>query len=361
MQPQPPNLKISRFYKFKKWLKKHWIVVSIVFAAIIIASAFVHSIMSIKYDASAPISSSNPKPKPAEKYYSALSGQEVPDESAIKDPVTAVMIENSLEARPQSGLKQAEVVYEAVAEGGITRFMALYQQNKPELIGPVRSLRLYYLDWAAPFQASIAHVGGSRNALAEVKNGSYRDIDQYSNADTYWRSTDRYAPHNMYTSFERIDAINKSKGYEKSIFASFKRSSDKPSETPNASSIVVNFSGPLYNTSYAYNTETNSYLRNLAGEPHNDKEHGQITPKVVIVLQVDTQTREGDSSNEDIVTSGSGQAHVFQNGTVQEAIWQKSGRSSPLELVDTEGESIKLNRGQTWISAITNRGSVSWQ
>ena len=77
--------------------------------------------------------------------------------------------------------KHAEVVYEAIAEGGITRFEAFYQQNKPQLIGPVRSVRPYYIDWAVPYQPSFAHVGGSAVALKEIRNGKYRDLDQFFN------------------------------------------------------------------------------------------------------------------------------------------------------------------------------------
>ena len=107
------------------------------------------------------------------------------------------MIENSPDARPQSGIKQAGVVYEAIAEGGITRFLALYQEAKPGLIGPVRSVRMYYVDWAAPYNASIAHIGGSAAALAEVRNGNYRDIDQFFNSGSYWRAI--ATPRTMYT------------------------------------------------------------------------------------------------------------------------------------------------------------------
>ena len=99
------------------------------------------------------------KPAVPEKFYSRLSGVEVASKELETAPVFGVMIENSIPARPQSGLNQAEVVFEAIAEGGITRFLALYQQNKPELIGPVRSVRGYYIDWASGFDASIAHVG----------------------------------------------------------------------------------------------------------------------------------------------------------------------------------------------------------
>jgi hypothetical protein len=147
--------------------------------------------------------------KPDPVYYSTLTGKKVKDEAMTTWPTAAIMIENSPDARPQSGLKQAGVVYEAIAEGGITRFLALYQEDKPTLIGPVRSLRPYFVDWLTPYNASVVHVGGSSAALKRIRNGEYRDIDQFFNASTYWRSTDRYAPHNVYTNFNRIDALKK--------------------------------------------------------------------------------------------------------------------------------------------------------
>lgn len=153
-------------------------------------------------------------PKPAEKFYSPLSGVLVADQAATKRAVTAVMIENSPDARPQSGLAEADVVFEAVAEGGITRFIALYQNSRPSLIGPVRSLRAYYADWAAGFDPSVAHVGGSGDALTMIRSGNYGvDIDQFFNAGAYWRANDRAAPHNVYTNFEKLDALNASKNH----------------------------------------------------------------------------------------------------------------------------------------------------
>ncbi len=101
-----------------------------------------------------------PAPEPV-KYYSPLTGMLVPDEATTKLAVTGMMIENSPDARPQSGIKDSGVVFEAIAEGGITRFLVLYQEQKPQLIGPVRSVRIYDLDWLAAFDASIGHVGGS--------------------------------------------------------------------------------------------------------------------------------------------------------------------------------------------------------
>ena len=347
---------------FLNWLSKHRLAVAIIIGALVVSGIFCGSLWALYNRPSPEESLFAIKPKKVEKFYSPLTGVEVADESKTKQPVTGVMIENSPDARPQSGLKKAGVVYEAVAEGGITRFMALYQQDKPALIGPVRSLRLYYLNWATPYQASIAHVGGSGNALSEVRNGSNRDIDQFYNAESYWRAGDRYAPHNMYTSGEKLDQLNDSKGYKESLFESFARTDGKPATEQNASRIAIDFSAPLYNTTYVYDSKTNTYARNLAGEPHIDREDGQITPTVVVAIAVSAELRPGNDGYEDIATTGSGTAYIFQGGSVIQATWQKDGATSPLQLKDAEGKAISLYRGQTWIAAyITGRGGITWQ
>lgn len=303
------------------------------------------------------------KPKPvAQKFYSPLTGLLVADEAATKQPATAIMIENSPDARPQSGLKQSGVVYEAIAEGGITRFLTLHQQDKPQIIGPVRSLRPYYVDWLAPYNASVAHVGGSPEALAEVRNGNYRDIDQFFNAGSYWRSTDRYAPHNVYTSFEKLDALNAQKGYKESIFTGFTRTDGKASETPDATSITINLSSALYNTTYAYDKASNTYLRSQAGGPHLDREDGQIAPSVVVAMKVAKNPAMEDGHHETITTIGSGEAVIFQNGVAQTVTWTKKDKGSQIIFTNAEGKDVPLVRGQTWIAAVPNgSGSVSWK
>lgn len=308
-----------------------------------------------------------PEVKPVVKqpdpvFYSPLTGVKVKDEKATKQPVTAIMIENSPDARPQSGLKQAGVVYEAIAEGGITRFLALYQEGKPKLIGPVRSVRMYYVDWLAPYNPSIAHVGGSAAALKEIRNGSYRDIDQFFNAGSYWRATDRYAPHNVYTNFTRLDALNKSKGFTSSSFTGFQRKDGKAADKPTATSIAINFSSYLFNTQYTYNKKTNTYARSQAGAPHKDREKGTISPSVVIAMHVNMHLVMEDGARESIKTTGSGKATIFQDGKAINATWKKSSRKGQLQFVDKDGKEIALNRGQTWISAVPNgSGSVSWE
>lgn len=305
------------------------------------------------------------KPKPAPepvKYYSPLTGNLVENEAITTQAVTGIMIENSPDARPQSGLKDSGVVFEAIAEGGITRFLALYQEQKPQLIGPVRSVRMYYVDWVAAFNASVAHIGGSAAALAEVRNGNYRDIDQFFNAGAYWRATDRYAPHNVYTSFAKLDELNVSKGYTTSTFTGFTRKDSKASEAPNATSVNVQVSSALFNSAYTYNPATNTYDRLQAGAPHTDREAGQISPRVVIAMKVTEQKVFEDGWREQINAVGNGTAYIFQDGTVQEVTWSKASRADQIKFTDATGADVPLARGQTWITAVPNStGGVTWQ
>lgn len=342
------------------WAKKYRLSVSLVTGAVIIAGVFNFTLWEHSRNSKSDNNQQRAlKPKPT-KLYSSLTGLEVAEQAAITSPTTAVMIENSPDARPQSGLKSAGVVYEAVAEGGITRFLAIFQGDKPELIGPVRSLRYYYLNWAAPYQASIAHVGGSYNALEEVRNGHHRDIDQSFNSGAYWRASDRVAPHNVYTSGTKLDELNKAKEFNQSKFNGFARADNKPATDPVANNIQIGFSSPTYATSYSYNPEQNNYSRSLAGQPHNDREQGQLTPVVIIAIEVQTVSRGGSDGYQDIVTTGSGKATIFQSGTATEASWHKKGLFEPLEVLDSDNQPIKLNRGQTWVSAVTSTGSISW-
>lgn len=291
-------------------------------------------------------------------YYSKLTGLQVENETNITKPVTAVMIENSPEARPQSGLNDAEIIFEAIAEGGITRFMALYQNNSSNIIGPVRSVRIYYINWLAGFDASIAHAGGSSEALAEVRNGNYVDLDQFFNAGTYWRSDDRYAPHNLYTSSDNLNALNSAKGFTESDFTGFARIDGAPATVLDATNISIDISSYLFNSTYAYSVDNNNYQRSQAGEAHLDREDGQLAPSVIIALHVNEYTQ--DDGHENIENIGSGNATIFQNGTVINAIWTKNSKTSQISFTDAVGAEIPLVRGQTWIVAVPNRGEVTW-
>jgi len=300
------------------------------------------------------------KPPPP-KFYSPLTGNLVADEAATTQAVTAIMIENSPDARPQSGLKDSGVVFEAIAEGGITRFAVIYQQEKPGLIGPVRSVRMYYVDWMAAFNASLAHIGGSASALVEVRNGNYRDIDQFFNAKSYYRATDRFSPHNVYTTFERLDALNVAKGFTSSTFTGFTRKDSVASTAPTATSIAVTISSRIFNSSYTYNPTTNTYDRFHAGIPHLDRESGQISPRVVVVMAIPERTIFEDGYRQQIDAIGSGTATIFQDGTVQAVTWTKASKTEQITFTDADGVDVPLARGQTWLTSVPQTGGVTWQ
>lgn len=340
-------------------LAKYWVGIAIVMTATIAAAVLIDLLTDVDFGDSISIIVRKPKPP---VYYAKLSGIEVGNQAQINAPVTAIMIENSPAARPQSGLAAAEVVFEAIAEGGITRFLAIYQANQPQLIGPVRSVRPYYVSWLAPFNASVAHVGGSSKALAEVRNGNYRDIDQFFNGGSYWRSRDRVAPHNVYTSFERLNALNAAKSYTSSDPQMFARQAAKAAETVTASKINFTISSSTYNSSYVYNQDTNNYTRWQAGQPHLDREAGEIRADAVIGLIVNETKILEDGWRENIETIGSNKAYIFQNGTVTEATWKKADQFSQIYFYDANGKEIAINRGKVWLSAVpASSERVSWQ
>jgi hypothetical protein len=360
------NKKPNLWSRLKHWSRRHLLILISSAVILLIASATILIIMMLHKN---PEPAPTPKPTPVKavvippvKYYSPLTGLQLADKAATTQPVTAIMIENSPDARPQSGLKDSGVVFEAIAEGGITRFMVIYQQEKPQLIGPVRSIRLYDAEWLAAFNSSIGHVGGSMGGLAEIRNGSYRDIDQFFNAGSYWRASDRYAPHNVYTSFAKLDALNAAKGYTSSNFTGFTRTDAKPSTTPDASTVNVTVSSALYNSTYQYDATTNTYKRFQAGAPHLDRESGQIAPTVVIAMRVNESTVLQDGYREQISTIGEGAATIFQNGTAASATWRKTSKASQITFTNAAGADVPLVRGQTWIAAVPNgAGDVSWK
>lgn len=297
-------------------------------------------------------------PKPTTEA-SNLTGMQVPIGSN-QTPITGIMIENSPDARPQSGLNAAGVVFEAIAEGGITRFLTLFQEAQPDYVGPVRSVRPYYIRWARGFDAAIAHVGGSGEALQMIRSPGYKDLDQFFNTGPYWRISQRYAPHNMYTSVPKLIELEKSKGYTSSNFVGFPRKAEKPSATPNAKSIDFTISSPLYYAHYDYDVASNSYKRSEGGKPHIDEKSGtQLSPKVVIAIVLQ-QGIDADGIHTTYNAFGNGKAYIFQDGTVTEGTWSKENETSQIHFGDANGAPLGLNPGQTWITAVGSPAYVKY-
>jgi len=299
---------------------------------------------------------------------STLTGLLV-DPSVNDRPVTAVMIENSLDARPQSGLDQAGVVFEALAEGGVTRFMGLFQDTQPDYIGPVRSARPYYIQWLLGFDAAYAHVGGSPDALSDITSWSVKDLNQFYNSGAYERISSRYAPHNVYTSIAQLNQIETAKGYTKSTYTGFTRKpKETPSKTPTATSIDIKFSGYYYDSHYDYDAATNTYKRSESGaahmELHKDGSQVQIAPKVVVAMIVPEQNGALDSSGAyyaNYASIGSGQITVFQDGITETGTWSKASNTAPLVFNDANGKPLALDPGQTWIAATPLASNVTYK
>lgn len=290
---------------------------------------------------------------------SKLSGLQVAPE-VNKRPVTGVMIENSISARPQSGLYDASVVFEAIAEGGITRFLALFQDTQPTYVGPVRSARPYYIQWLQGFDATYAHVGGSPEALQYVKKNGIKDLDQFHNSSAYQRVSSRYAPHNVYTSIPALVKLAEGKGYKTSNFTGLARKTAAPSKTPTATQIDLDISGANYKVRYTYDSATNTYARVLAGKPHTDEKAGkQIAPNIVVGLVMNYSIQaDGVHSAYNVV--GSGQACIFQDGVVTKATWKKASAKEQITFTDAEGKAIGLNPGKTWITALKSASNITY-
>jgi hypothetical protein len=299
----------------------------------------------------------------AQPILSPLTGLEV-SASLAKRPVLGVMIENSPSARPQSGLDRAGVVFEAIAEGGITRFLALYQEDTLAQIGPVRSVREYYVDWTNGFNASLTHVGGSATGLVRAQRvlGAKRNFDEFRyGARLVPRVSFRPRPHNAYTSTQRMLAIAKETGHTSSKFTSLARKEPAPAEKPTARSITANFSSPLFRVGWTYDKANNSYLRSNGGVRQSDRASKKpLRADVVIVMKARYRTVSG-AGHQRISTLGKGQVFIFQDGIVTKGTWRKPNSTSQFTFTDAKGEEIKLNPGRTWFEVIPTDQSVTYK
>lgn len=362
---EPPKTPKQGGHRFKQFLKekltkKEIIIGAIVFVIVLGVALALGFGKQAAAPQSPPVAQKKAAPPQPTVYTSPLTGMVV-TQAESEMPVTGVMIENSDFARPQSGLKEAGVVFEAIAEGGITRFLALSQETSAPNIGPIRSARPYFLQWALGFDAPVAHVGGSPEALQDIKSWGVKDLDEFYNGNYYHRISTREAPHNMYTSMAQLNALEKTKGWTSSTYTGFPRKQDSPVATPTAKTIDFSISGPDFSVHYDYTASTNSYARSEGGAPHMDATSGtQLSPKVVVAL-VMPYSLESDGYHSDYNTIGSGKAYIFQDGTVSIGNWNKPSMKDQFTFTDSNGKTIKLNAGQTWISAVGAASDVSYK
>ncbi len=294
----------------------------------------------------------------------------------------AVMIDNMIESRPPLGLSRAELVYEAPTEAGITRFLAFYclQVSTSEVsistsevetsIGPIRSLRPYFFEWAEEWDAPVAHVGGSPEAMARVKNSNVPDLDQYYNGGYFTRSPDRLAPHNVFTNIKKLTLFLNNKFPNFKIEREGWKYKDKeympltssgniyPLSEPegrvegSVSEIIVDYLRPEHLIKWVYNKNTNSYLRYQNGAEHRDADGEKISAENVIIQITNIEVFD-EIGRRKIRTMGEGKAMVFQDGKMMRGTWKRPGKNSITRFYNSAGEEIQFNFGKIWIEIVS--------
>ncbi|MBI2463941.1 DUF3048 domain-containing protein [Candidatus Peregrinibacteria bacterium] len=313
---------------------------------------------------------------PTEKYISALDGTVL---SAPEGPVIAVMIENHPQARVQhEGLSKASIVYEALAEGGITRFLALYSYQNLSWVGPVRSARPYFIDFASEYKAAYVHAGGSNDALTRL----YSTKDLLNIEALYWeeispesdtriahyfaRDIQYAAPHNLFGSFAGIQSIINDKKWNVSLDRPhflFGNVSSSVSGSVSGSSFFsasvsrfdIHFSTPSFEVEYVYDPVSDRYVRYLAGNIHHDST-GDITPRNILV-QFTSYYPIDDEGRLEMKTSGSGKAFLFSGGRQYFGVWKKES-DDVTRFYDDSGQQFVLRPGQTWITILNDEKSL---
>lgn len=302
-----------------------------------------------------------------------------------------VMIENHQEARPQSGLSQADVVYEAVAEGGITRFLGMFYCQDAGEVGPVRSARTYYIDYASEYAdyPLYAHVGGANqpgpaDAISQLTDydwTGYNDLNQFSiGFPTFWRDYDRLpnvaTEHTMYSTVDKLwdyaaktrdlTNVDKKGNAWDANFVPWKFTDDaKLADRGTAQTMHLEFwSGdPAYYVDWTYNAKTNLYARVNGGKPHMDRDTGkQLMAKDVVVLYLGQQSaNDGYEDNVHLLfqTKGTGKAVIFKDGKRINGTWSKAKRTSRTIVKDATGAEIEFDRGLIWMEILPTDGVLS--
>ena len=271
-----------------------------------------------------------------------------------------VVVENSKASRPQSGLSFADIVYETSAEGGIPRFIAIYHSNTADKIGPVRSIRPYFLTISKEYALPIAHCGGSKEALNEVKNdSSIMSINEMNNGKYYYRDTKRKAPHNLYTSSENILKAIKDKEYnlEAKSSLNFDNEFFNNNDLKEALNITIKPNN-VYETSYTF--KNGNYIKSMDGEVAKDAiTNSDLTFNNIVVQKTDI-TLQTDNSHLNIDLVSSGEGYVFSKGKVIEIKWSKDSEYGNTKLFDLDGNPISLSEGNTIWNIVDSQSIITY-
>jgi hypothetical protein len=319
-----------------------------------------------------PTASPTPEPTPSPEPTSTPEPEPEPDRSTLSNvpmdeppqrPI-AVRIDNSPSARPQSGLGAADLIYESPTEAGVTRFLAMYQTNAPEVVGPARSARLMDVDLIPMHDAMIAYSGASIGVQDRLWQRGLPLLVLEGNASAAsWRENSRFAPHNLYTSIPELREIAEDFGWAREAEnIPFTFGETAGGGQPGTGVNIPYSSG---NVQFRYNDGTDSYDRTVNGEEARDAESDvRISPTNVVVIRASFFTGDiapntrGEVSN-DVELYGSGEALIFRNGERYDVEWRRSEQSQPFRFHDREsGDEISLAEGQIWISLVPQDMSV---
>ena len=308
-----------------------------------------------------PTPTPTPTPAPTPVLVRApLTGLMVTERVASQHPI-ALMIDDAQGARPQSGFNTASVVWHAPAEGGVPRYMMIFQDQMPTDVGPVRSARYYFITWAAEWRAVYGHVGGSPGAMATLRakgNGQFvYNADQFRWGGTYYRRISRRpAPHNVYSDGKSLRIMATKVGAKNELLKPVWRfGKDAPlAERPSGGIIRVVY--PQNSIEYRYDKATNTYLRGVSGQSKQiDAATGKrVAPKNVVVMMVSFGPLN-DGSNKHRLEArniGSGKAWIATNGRTIQGTWKKSSITGPTRFYDKAGTPVTLTAGQTFIQVM---------
>ncbi len=271
-------------------------------------------------------------------------------------------IENSPQARPQIGINSADVVYETITEGGITRFNCIFHSKVPATVGPVRSARLSDL-WVVPqYDALFFFSGASSSVNARVRSAGLPDLSEDAGVSRpYWRSRERSAPHNLMLDTVKARAEAKARGLATTArlepLAFDRRSLES---TPAVARIDIPFS-PASSVTWVYDAASGTYLRSNNGREHRDGETGQqVRADNVVVMWVRYRPVSRDkvgSTTYDIELGGKGRVSIFRDGTRFDGEW-RAGPDAPPVFRAKDGTPLKLAVGRTWFEVIPLDGRV---
>ncbi len=302
-----------------------------------------------------------PSPIPENMTRSDVTNEWITKDLAASRPI-AIMLNNKEEAVPQSGISRAGLVYEAPTEVDIQRFMAIIEDYTDlEKIGSVRSSRHYYIDWMLEWDPIYCHFGGSTYADKILKRSDIHNIDGMASDGTYYRTTDRVAPHNAYTAGDRILKTCQRKGYplthtDNYVKNHFKFAAD---DAPNMleGGFTANYAAPGYTLNkpyFEYNEADGLYYRYQYGGKHIDEMNGeQLAYKNVIFQYCKWKLMNDGTSRIDMTTIDSGKSgYYITNGKAIPITWTKKSQFEPTRYYDMDGNEITLNTGKTWICII---------